>query len=297
MKKINLLKSVLIPSLSLVTFSTIAIASTSCGKNASDEPDSPYVVIRAITPSIIGLDRHAPGEEGKVTPNLVYSLDEGKSWTEYKEPFAVSANHKAYLRGNNINGWSRSALVYENFTLSGNVSISGNVMGLLDNGTKTMKTIPCNSCFFDLFRNCSAIKNVDKDFLKQAENLTPWCFNGMFYECVELLNAPDLPVEDLAKNCYGWMFRGCVSLQKAPDLPAKTLSSQGQDCDGCYNGMFENCSKLNSVKISYTGEYSDEYFESWVKGVASAGTFYYNGNSSHTDFYFPNAWQTLPFKS
>jgi len=25
----------------------------------------------------------------------------------------------------------------------------------------------------------------------------------MFYECVELLNAPDLPVEDLAKNCYG----------------------------------------------------------------------------------------------
>jgi len=79
MKKINLLKSVLIPSLSLVTFSTIAIASTSCGKKASDEPDSPYVVIRAITPSIIGLDRHAPSEYGKVTPNLVYSLDEGKS--------------------------------------------------------------------------------------------------------------------------------------------------------------------------------------------------------------------------
>jgi len=57
------------------------------------------------------------------------------------------------------------------------------------------------------------------------------------------------------------MFKGCVSLQKAPDLPAKTLSSQGQECTQCYYGMFSNCSKLNSVKISYTGEYSDEYFE------------------------------------
>ena len=41
--------------------------------------------------------------------------------------------------------------------------------------------------------------------------------------------------------------------------------------------MFYGCSRLSSIKLGYTGNF-DVKFTDWVSGVASSGTFYYNGS-------------------
>ena len=87
-----------------------------------------------------------------------------------------------------------------------------------------------------------------------------------------------MPATSLKDHCYAYMFQGCKALTTAPDLPATTLVSV------CYEFMFDSCSLLSSIKIGYTGDYNGDYFDKWVDGVASSGTFYYNGNQSPDDF-------------
>lgn len=66
----------------------------------------------------------------------------------------------------------------------------------------------------------------------------PYEFNNLFYNCSNLIQAPELPATTLTNNCYEKMFNACTSLVKAPVLPATTLA----DC--CYMGMFWTCTKL-----------------------------------------------------
>ena len=107
----------------------------------------------------------------------------------------------------------------------------------------------------------------------------------MFSSCSSLTTAPDLPATTLANGCYESMFNGCTSLTTAPELPATTLA------DSCYSGMFSGCSKLNTIKLSYTGDFSTNYFSNWVYGVASSGTFYYNGGDyARGESAIPERW-------
>ena len=53
---------------------------------------------------------------------------------------------------------------------------------------------------------------------------------------------------------------------------------------------FFYCTSLATIKISYTGEYNDEYFNSWVNNVAESGIFYYNGDQTSQDFGLPSGW-------
>ena len=59
--------------------------------------------------------------------------------------------------------------------------------------------------------------------------------------------------------------------------------------------MFHDCSFLALIKISYTGNYDSTYFSDWVSGVASSGTFYYNGSDTLANFGFPSGWTKSPF--
>ena len=166
-------------------------------------------------------------------------------------------------------------------------------MGLLDNGAKTSKKgditdIPCDYCFYDLFRGSTGISNVDEDFLP-ATNLKISCYDGMFYQCTSLTNAPKLSSMNLAVSCYQHMFNGCASLTTAPELPATTLA------DNCYSWIFYGCKKINSFKIAYTGDYDSTYFDGWVNGVVSSGIFYYNGEYTVTNFGFPSDWKIQKF--
>ena len=88
------------------------------------------------------------------------------------------------------------------------------------------------------------------------------------------------------------MFEGCTSLTTAPELPATTLASN------CYYSMFKGCTNLNTITLGYTGNFSTIYFNYWVNGVASSGTFYYNGaDTTHGVSAIPEGWTVTPFTS
>ena len=63
------------------------------------------------------------------------------------------------------------------------------------------------------------------------------------------------------------MFYGCTSLVTAPTLPATTLATY------CYRYMFYSCSSLNYIKCLATDISATNCTSSWLKGVASSGTF------------------------
>ncbi len=287
MKKTNLLKSVLIPSLSLVSFSTVAVASTSCSKNTADEPDSNYMVVVAHTASIISFVTHR-NDSTIPYPDLQYSYDKS-TWMNYNAPIPVNKGEKIFFKGKNPHGLSFAEKDYSNFAFAGEVSVSGSVMGLIDEGLGKTTQIPRNFCFYDLFRDCGAMPTVNKTFLRNAKGLTPHCFDGMFYNCYELVNVPDFPeAEELAAFCYNFMFCGCVSLEKAPKLPGLIVSDH--DWDYCYGSMFRNCTSLKEIKTDYIGSYMSKYYNNWVDNVAANGVFYYNGKDSVTDFMLPSTW-------
>ena len=170
-------------------------------------------------------------------PNLQYS-DDGKNWTTYSGIINVPANGKIYLKGDNANGWSQSSIKYSNFVITGNVSLYGNIMGLLDNGTGAISSIPNDYCFYGLFSNSPGITSVSENFLP-ATTLTKNCYDHMFIGCSSLTTAPTfLPATTLADSCYAGMFHSCTSLTTAPDLPATTLA------DFCYWNMFNGCTSL-----------------------------------------------------
>ena len=78
----------------------------------------------------------------------------------------------------------------------------------------------------------------------------------------------------------------------APRLLATTLDTS------CYQGLFFGCSKLNTIKLGYTGNFSTNYFNYWVSGVASTGTFNYNGSDTTRGVSaIPEGWTVTPFTS
>lgn len=79
-----------------------------------------------------------------------------------------------------------------------------------------------------------------------------------------------LPATTLADGSYESTFNGCTSLVNAPELPATTLT------EGCYQYMFNGCTKLNYIKMLATDISANNCLLSWVKGVASTGTFVKN---------------------
>lgn len=82
----------------------------------------------------------------------------------------------------------------------------------------------------------------------------------------------------------------CSSLTTAPELPAETLA------DYCYQYMFYNCTNLNTITLGYTGNFSSIYFSNWVSGVASTGTFYYDGTDTTTGTSaIPTGWTITPY--
>ena len=61
-------------------------------------------------------------------------------------------------------------------------------------------------------------------------------------------------------------------MTNVPRLPATNLAKK------CYSLMFEGCSKLSSITLSYTGDFVYEYFQGWMKDVSPTGTLNYTGN-------------------
>ena len=227
---------------------------------------------------------------GGNTPNLQYSTN-GIIWLNYLGQIVIKKGSSILLRGDNLNGFNTDTNKYTNIELLGDVSLSGNVMGLLDNGTGSLLVIPNSYCFYNLFRDSTGITSVSENFLP-ATTLTKGCYYSMFSGCSNLKNAPNLPATSLAQECYRGMFYNNELLRIAPTLPATTLA------DGCYRGMFKGCSSLFSVKIAYTGNFADttDAFSGWLSGTPSYALIYYNGSDTTTgSSAIPTGWQKITF--
>ena len=163
--------------------------------------------------------------------------------------------------------------------MTGKISASGNVDTLLNqNGNATLTSY----CYYGLFSGCDSLTSTPE---LPATTLANGCYADMFRGCSSLTIAPELPATTLAEECYNGMFQGCSSLTQAPELPATTLAAS------CYNSMFYWCSNLNTIKLGYIGNFSMDYFGYWVDGVASEGTFYYNGSDeTRGESAIPTGW-------
>ena len=125
-------------------------------------------------------------------------------------------HNRVYLRGNNP---ALRLPAYSNCQISigannnNNISfkVSGNAMSLLyKSGYAGAKMAPAQ-CFSGLF--ASNQKLVDAgDLILPATTLGAAAYNSMFYNCQNLVTAPELPATTLADNCYGAMFNTCVNL-------------------------------------------------------------------------------------
>ena len=264
MKQTKLLKSILIPTLGVSAIGTIATISASCSNGSENEnKQHQYVGITANANSTLTLANTFGNN-----PDLQYSTD-GTNWTTYSTTININQGQTLYLKGNNPTGWS-SNLGYSSLSTIGDVSISGNVMGLLDNGAKSgeegdITDIPYGYCFYGLFRNSTGITSVSEDFLP-ATNLKQNCYDGMFYNCSSLTTVPKLPSMSLRASCYKNMFKECTSLTTAPELPARTLA------ESCYDSMFYSCSSLTTAPDLPSTTLSNYCYQSMFDGCTSLTT-------------------------
>jgi hypothetical protein len=128
-------------------------------------------------------------------------------------------------------------------------------------------TTLANSCYYGMFSGCTALTTTLE---LPATTLADYCYVNMFSGCTNLTSALELPATTLASYCYEMMFNGCTSLTIAPELSATTLKT----C--CYQYMFSGCSKLKYIKMLATDISANNCLYSWVKNVASSGTFVKN---------------------
>ena len=166
--------------------------------------------------------------------NISYSTDK-KTWTLISgSSITIPAGKKYYFRANS-NYW------YDgnngcNISFSDAADLSGNILSLFYGSnfdgsqtefpSYTTYSYQCGNMFAN---NTHSIRIMG---LKLPSTLANYCYNGMFYACSLLENAPELPATTLADYCYNGMFNGCRSLTTAPALPATTLA------EGCYQDMF-----------------------------------------------------------
>ena len=155
--------------------------------------------------------------------------------------------------------------------------------------------------FRSIFKDSKARKA--NNLILSAKDMKDNCYQGMFYGCTELTDAPFVSYTTAAQSCCYEMFRGCAklvntqeelpsvlaatcfqsmyaecsSLVNAPALPATTLVTN------CYHSMFSNCSSLKYIKCMSLTELSTTYSFWWVMNVPKGGIFVKNSAATWPD--------------
>lgn len=227
----------------------------------------------AVTSGSIGMSHHGTNATTTI-PQLQYSRD-GESWTNWMfESLALNAGEKIYFKGIN-NSMATSTVNYSNFSITGQVKASGNIMSILygDDYKDKVDLTGKNYGFYNLFGHQTGLISAPK---LPATTLAVGVYWDMFAES-GLLEMPELPATTLALSCYSGMFRGCTSLTRTKVLPAKTLTI------GAYLNMFNGCSNLREVTAYFTSNPAQSNTGNWLAGVAAEGTFYVASDAAWVD--------------
>lgn len=207
--------------------------------------------------------------------NLYYTKDYGEEWI----PIFDNAEHHTettvviptlnpgeniFLRGDNPNGFSKSANNYVNFSFSAGseINIMGSIMGLIDKASGTARAIPNDYCFYGLFKadndSQAAIQYISNTFL-DVDTLNDHCYEQMFYGCSNLINAP-------------WLSTNWHN----PEHPEQDVVPTY-----CYNNMFNGCKRLQTLRLSYNGDFENESdnhcFTDWMVDTPTNGEVLFDG--------------------
>lgn len=231
------------------------------------------------------------GSAPAITMQYSYDGVNWDAWDLSALPFGGST--KVYVRGvgNTVFGGYGKANTFT-FGTDSYVYVSGVLNSLLD-GENEVATYNSKYTFISLFNSANALRDASGLIFEDTQ-LSQECYELMFYACVNLLYAPELPstklgwasyrkmfqyCESLIKVpsilpatilsdwCYNNMFDGCKSLVNAPELPAETLKNN------CYWYIFNGCTSLKSLKC-HAKATATNATNNWLGGVKTSGTFY-----------------------
>ena len=193
-----------------------------------------------------------------------YCVDGNGNW----KTLASNTNSESINKGQTLSfrgNLTPSSSGVGRFTISKSCDLTGNCNSLLfGNNAKTNNSLSGkDNAFYQLFYNCTTIKNVSSNFLP-ATTLADSCYDYMFCACSSLTTAPELPATKLTNYCYYLMFQGCSKLTTAPALPATTLAQ------GCYQNMFKDCSSLTTApSILPATTLADDCYKNMFYGCSS----------------------------
>lgn len=228
-------------------------------------------------------------DNSNIIQKMEFSTDYGKHWSEFKVNTAYSfgKDKRIMLRGENPNGTGKDIFncARFNFANSQDVSCCGDIRTLVAaEGFNNADTQEAR--FVTLFYNCKQLISAPE---LPAIKLASYCYEYMFAYCEKLKTAPTLPATDLSNNCYSYMFLHCTNLETAPTLPAKTLTSH------CYYGIFGQCVKLKEISMLGTTadkEKDTNSLAQWLDGTTGGTLYVANGvsNSEYLKSNVPEGW-------
>lgn len=190
--------------------------------------------------------------------DLEYCIDKSNNWIllpGHTQTKAIMSGQTISFRGSLIpkKNTGVGEVGVGKFEINKKCKLSGNCYSILRSSSKL------DYAFVSLFEG-NPIVNIEKDFLSKT-NLGVGCYNSMFENCANLVNAPDLPALNLTEGCYFYMFA--------------------------------NCSNLNYIKMLATDISAPYCMGHWVLGVASTGTFVKNPEATWDvvgDSGVPSGW-------
>ena len=197
-----------------------------------------------------------------------YCIDGKGNWVSLSANTStpsINTGQTISFKANNLSPSSAKGI--GTFTVSKQFNLKGNCMSMLfgDNAISNESLSGKSHSFRYLFKNCTTLKTVSKDFLP-ATTLATYCYREMFQGCSSLTTAPKLPATTLATSCYQNMFYGCSSLTSAPELPATTLANN------CYASMFYGCSSLRTAPELPATTLANYCYDSMFYGCTSLTT-------------------------
>lgn len=198
--------------------------------------------------------------------SLEYSIDDGSTWSDFIAGTTTvtlsNIGDKMMLRAKNVNPvFGSSSSAYHKFTGTGQLSVSGNIMGIISSeATSGHVAYSINHGLRNLFQGMTAL--VDASGL-------------------------EIPFTSIAGTAsFARMFENCTNLTKGPKIEWSAITN-----NYTMDYYFSGCSSLQEITFtSYEGNCS---WTSWVNGVPTGGTIYKNGSSTG----IPSGWTMLPYSA
>ena len=211
--------------------------------------------------STIGLSKKSSNQ------TLEYSTD-GDTWNSMTTSTTITLANlgdSVYIRG--ILNSNNTTSNYTQFTMSGNIKVSGNINYLWnkDNPDTALK----DYCGYYLFNGCTALTEItgltlpstsipyrayDSMFMGctnittlnglvlPGTTLSTYAYNHMFDSCTSIVDGRvDFKVRNLPEGAFSNTFKNCTSLTIAPELAATSLG------DWCYQYLFYGCTNLTTA--------------------------------------------------